>query len=294
MRFSAKDLTTVRRAYARQMLAIAGVADNPALEAAFADVPRERFIGPPPWQVVGPRGYRPVPSHDPVVVYQDVNFALSPGRGVNNGSPFLHALWLNALGPLAGARVVHVGAGTGYYSAILSRLVGDRGRILAVECDPELARLAERNLESFDNVSLVEGDGASLAFEAADAVYVNFAVARPAKTWIDALAPGGRLIFPLGAPGRRHGTSGGRHADGGGFRIERRDGGFAAAWLGRAFFVCADGVLAPLEGEREALNAAFESGGAEMVRSLRWMQPAEAGRCWFIGKGWSLSYDEVG
>ena len=108
------------------------------------------------------------------------------------------------------------------------------------------------------------------------------------------LAPGGRLIFPLGAPGRRHGTSGGRHADGGGFRIERRDRGFAAAWLGRAFFVCADGVLAPLEGEREALNAAFESGGAEMVRSLRWMQPAEAGRCWFIGKGWSLSYDEVG
>ena len=292
MIFDETRLEIVRRAYARQILAVAGVGDNPALEAAFGGVARENFIGPPPWQIVGRRGYRTLACDDPVVAYQDINFALSPGRGVNNGSPLLHAIWLNALGPLQGARVAHIGAGTGYYSAILSSLVGERGKVLAVEYDSELVERAERNLAGFENVSLIEGDGATLDFEPVDAIYVNFAVGRPADHWMDALLPGGRLIFPLGQPGRRRGTSGGRHADGGGFRIERVANGFAAAWLGPAFFVCADGVLAPSPEDREALQAAFESGGMEFVRSLRWRQPPSRDRSWFVGTGWSLAYDE--
>jgi protein-L-isoaspartate(D-aspartate) O-methyltransferase len=48
--FDEAALAIVRRAYARQMLAVAGVEDA-ALEAAFATVRRERFIGPPPWQI---------------------------------------------------------------------------------------------------------------------------------------------------------------------------------------------------------------------------------------------------
>ena len=290
--FDNTRLAIVREAYARQILAVANIVGNPALMHAFATVPREDFIGPPPWQIVGPRGYRPVASDDPVVAYQDVNFALSPGRGVNNGSPLLHAIWLNALGPLDGARIVHVGAGTGYYSAILSRLVGDRGHVLAVEFDSELVERAQRNLDGFENVSLIEGEGAALPFEPVDAIYVTFAVGRPAATWLEALRPGGRLIFPLGQPGRRRGTSGGRHGDGGGFRIERTARGFAASWLGSAFFVCADGVLAPSPEDREALHAAFEAGGMPFVRSLRWKQPPSPDRSWFIGTGWSLGYDE--
>jgi protein-L-isoaspartate(D-aspartate) O-methyltransferase len=294
MRFNESELAVIRRAYARQILALASVSANPALEDAFASIARERFIGPPPWQIVGRRGYRILPSHDPVQVYQDVLFALSPGRGVNNGSPLLHAIWLNALGPLDGARVAHIGAGTGYYSAILSRLVGDRGQVLAVECDAELVERAERNLSEFKNVSLIEGDGATLALEPVDAIYVNFAVGRPAENWVDALAPAGRLIFPLGVPGRRRGASGDRHADGAGFLIERGASGFSATWLGSAFFVSADGALAPSAEDCEPLHAAFERGGVEFVRSLRWKEPASPDRSWFIGPGWSLSYDEPG
>lgn len=284
-------LSIVRHAFARQILAVAGIADNPALEAAFAGVPRESFIGPPPWQIVTRQGYRTSASDDPVVAYQDVNFALSPGRGVNNGSPVLHAMWLDALGPLAGARVAHIGAGAGYYTAILSHLVGERGHVLAIEHDPELVERAEQNLAGCENVALVQADGATLDFEAVDAIYVNFAVGRPADRWMDALRPGGRLIFPLGQPGRRRGTSGGRHADGGGFRIERVAAGFAAAWLGQAFFVCAEGILAPSQADKQALHTAFETGGMEFVRCLRWREPAVADRSWFIGTGWSLGYD---
>lgn len=288
------ELAIIRRAYAKQMLALAGVSDNPALEEAFASVRRERFIGPPPWRIVGPRGFRTLLSDDPVPIYQDVLIALSPDRGVNNGSPMLHAMWLNALGPLEGACVAHIGAGTGYYSAILSRLVGDRGQVLAVECDRELVERAEHNLSDFENVSLIEGDGATLALEPVDAVYVNFAVGRPAENWIDALAPGGRLIFPLGVPGRRRGSSGRLHADGAGFLIERRASGFAATWLGGAFFVSAEGALAPSVDDCEPLHAAFDKGGMEFVRSLRWKEPPSPDRSWFIGAGWSLSYEEPG
>ena len=97
--FTADELKVVRRAYARQMTAVAGV-DNATIEAAFAVVPREAFLGPPPWTASSPfTGYCPLPSRDPVVVYQDLVIALDPARGVNNGSPSLHTNLLNALGP---------------------------------------------------------------------------------------------------------------------------------------------------------------------------------------------------
>ena len=115
-----------RRAYARQMLAILRL-DNRAIEAAFAAVPREAFLGPPPWTVSSPfAGYRPLAGADPVILYQDLAVALDPARGVNN-QPGLHAQLLKALGPKPCERVVHVGAGAGSYSAIVGR-AGRPGR----------------------------------------------------------------------------------------------------------------------------------------------------------------------
>ena len=191
----------VRRAYARQMLAILGV-DNPAIEAAFAAAPREAFLGPPPWTASSPfGGYRPLSGSDPVVLYQDLLIALDPARGVNNGSPSLHAKLIEALGPKPGERIVHVGAGAGYYSAILAELVGPAGQVTAVEFDAALAERAETFLSGRANVRVVHGDGARWPETPADGVYVNFAVSRPADRWIEDLARDGRLVFPLGVPG---------------------------------------------------------------------------------------------
>lgn len=93
-----------------QMLAIAGVSDDPRLEAAFAAVPRERYLGPPPWRISRWAGYLPLPAADSALAYQDVLFALSPERGVNNGSPSLHAGWLHQARIEPGERVAHLGA----------------------------------------------------------------------------------------------------------------------------------------------------------------------------------------
>jgi protein-L-isoaspartate(D-aspartate) O-methyltransferase len=229
--FSGEELAVVRRAYARQMLAILGV-DNPAIEAAFAAAPREAFLGPPPWTASSPLGgARPLSGTDPVVLYQDLVIALYPARGVNNGSPSLHAKLLEALAPKPGERGVHVGAGAGYYSAILDELVGSAGQVAAVEFDAALASCAQASLSGRTNVLVICDDGARWPETPAEGVYVNFAVSGPADRWIENLAPGGRLVFPLGVPDPQRPNSGGRHCDrGAALRIERRGEGYAARY----------------------------------------------------------------
>jgi hypothetical protein len=82
--FSGEELAVVRRAYARQMLAIVGVQDA-AIEAAFATAPREAVLGPPPWTASSRfGGARPLLGADPVVLHQDLVVALDPARGFNN------------------------------------------------------------------------------------------------------------------------------------------------------------------------------------------------------------------
>ena len=131
---SASEFDIVRRAYAWQMVGLLGLVRE-RLENAFAAVPREHFLGPEPWHVRhGQLGYVELPTNDPVYAYQDVLFALKQERGVNNGSPSLHARMMHALDPAVGSTIAHIGAGAGYYSAILARTdrsfrQGDRRRI---------------------------------------------------------------------------------------------------------------------------------------------------------------------
>ncbi len=293
--FTEREMAIVRRAYAKQMMLVSGTADDSRLEQAFAAVPRERFLGAPPWQISRPsRGYETVASHDPAVLYQDVLFALASQRGVNNGSPSLHARCLHALSLREGERVAHIGAGTGYYTALIAHLVGERGHVLAVEFDPALAELAKANLADWTNVTVIAGDGAEWPCEAVDAVYVNFSVEQPAEAWIEQLRPSGRLLFPLGVPWPKPSSWGGTHAmHGAGLCVTRQAAGFSVRWLGPAYFVCAEGRLSQPGPEREALKAAFERGGVEFVRSLVWGKSAAPERCWFTRSGWALSYDDV-
>ncbi|MDF2972528.1 MAG: hypothetical protein K0R61_2978 [Microvirga sp.] len=292
--FSQDELAVVRRAYAKQILALSGIAEDSRLEEAFAAVLRERFLGAPPWLMSRGARYEAVASHDPVVLYQDALFALASGQGVNNGSPSLHAHCLHALSLREGERVAHIGAGTGYYTALMAHLVGANGHVLAVEFDPVLAERARDNLADLSNVTVVQGDGAEWPREAVDAVYVNFAVERPAEAWIERLKQSGRLIFPLGVPRPKPSPSGGMHSlHGAGLCVTRKSTGLAVQWLGHVSFVCAEGRLSQPGEDRQALQAAFERGGMEFVRSLVWRETAPPGRCCFTGSGWALSYDEV-
>ncbi|MEF3365540.1 methyltransferase domain-containing protein [Methylocystis sp. 9N] len=199
------------------------------------------------------------------------------------------------MGPRQGERITHIGAGTGYYTAILAELIGSSGHIIAVEFDPVLAGKAAAFLADRPNVSVVVGDGAEWPQDLADGVYVNFAVARPADRWIERLAPGGRLVFPLGVIGEKGRQLGGRHSDrGAALCVERRPEGYSARVLGPASFVYAEGPLGAVDaGESARLRQSFEAGMLKEVRSLIWKLPAQEKNCWHVGDGWALSLDET-
>ena len=84
-----------------------------------------------------------------------------------------------------GEHAVHIGAGVGYYTAILRHLVGRSGRVTAIEFDEALAERLARNFRRAGNVRVVQGDGAAVDFDPADVVYVNAGVTRPPDPWLD-------------------------------------------------------------------------------------------------------------
>jgi protein-L-isoaspartate(D-aspartate) O-methyltransferase len=292
------ELRIVRRAYARQILALFNVVD-PAVEAAYAAVPRERYLGPGPWQVLRlPGGYLPTPDDDPVFIYTDSVVGLVPARHINNGQPSLHAALLANTALRAGERVVHVGAGTGYYTAILAHMVGPEGRVVAYEFDPELAARARENLAPLANVELVQGDAISAAFAAADLIYVNASVSRLPTNWIDQLSEGGRLLVPM-SPRPGFASLAGGAADPGQlarafrasavFLISRRSGAFNVRWIAPALFIPAEG--AGDDASDAALIAAYETGNARKVTRLVRGQSVPEEQRWVSGEGWCLAYE---
>ncbi|MBX5453858.1 MAG: methyltransferase domain-containing protein [Acidobacteriia bacterium] len=291
-RRSMPNLGVVRLAYARQIMAAANVAD-PALAKAIAAVPREKFLPEDePWTIARPMGEaHRLPENDPVFIYQDVEVGLRPERGLFNGSPTLHAALLHALSPQPGDHILHIGAGTGYYTAILAELVGASGRVTAIERDPELAAAAQKCLAPWANVTVVCGDGADWPHEDVSRIYVNCTVLYPAPRWLDRLSEGGRLVFPFGYS-KAGGPGAARRAERAGvLLVERRTGGFAARFLGMAHFDCAEGVLAEDEATRLALLRAFTRGGVEHIGSLLLSPAPDTPRLWLYAPRWGLSYD---
>jgi protein-L-isoaspartate(D-aspartate) O-methyltransferase len=139
-----RELGIIRAAYARQILAAARIVDNARLEAAFSATRREDFLGAGPWWILRWfRHYVTTPDADPVYLYTDDLVGIVPERHLNNGQPSLHAHLIHQASPAAGEHVVHIGTGTGYYTAIMAHLVGSSGRVTGIEYEPELAARAK-------------------------------------------------------------------------------------------------------------------------------------------------------
>ncbi len=275
-----------RRAYAAAMVGALAEPD-PALEDAFAAVPREAFMPPGRWTVLRiPGGAEELADNDPLALYPletspEVLVVLDASRGINNGSPALHAHMLHALGVRRGDSVLHLGSGTGYYSAVLAELVGRTGQVTAVEYTPHLAAQARANLAPWPWVVAKRGDAAAHPADEVDCIYVNFAVADPPPAWFAKLRPGGVAVLPLG-------TGYGRV-----LRVERIAGGFAARFLMPCGFIGAAGRLAGDVPHRARLDAAFAYGGTEAVRSLH-LGPDQPREAWFRCDRWALSPEPPG
>jgi protein-L-isoaspartate(D-aspartate) O-methyltransferase len=191
------NLEVLRRAYAEELRVAGPVRRNPRVIEAFATVPRERFLPPGPWKLHGIVSWR-TPDASPAWVYHNVLLSLDERRGINNGSPSFWAYLFDQLDLKAGERVLQVGAGTGYYTAILAELVGESGHVRAIEYDKRLAAIARKNLKPLPQVEPVHGD-ASVCDPGHDLdLIVAFAGGtHPPSLWLERLASGGRLLMPL-------------------------------------------------------------------------------------------------
>ena len=270
-----------RQAYAAEITRNAHVQD-PRIEKAFAAVPREDFVGNPPWRVGSGGLFGLTSSSDPGRLYEDVLVAIDAERGINNGQPSLHAQAIDALGLKEGEIAVQIGAGAGYYTAIIAELVGAVGRVIAYEIEPDIAARAAANLARYPQVEVRARSGVE-DLPQADAIYVNAAATHPLRAWLDALKVGGRLVFPLQAAG-----SSGAMA-----QVTRPERG--EAWPTR---LLTGVVFIPCEGAQDAemarrLDEAFRRGRTERVRSLRFGgAPTETD--WLRGDGWALSTEPAG
>jgi len=264
-----ENIDTIRARFADNICA--GIEPFPsAVRDAFLRVPREKYLGPGPWNVVTWQGYRQTTDDSAAQVYVNAAIALDFERGINNGEPQLHARMLAAAAPKAGETVVHVGAGTGYYTAILAELVGARGFVKAYEIVEAIGLMAKANLAHTTNVEVRIASGAG-AIPEANVVYVCAGATHPAIAWLEALKPGGRLVFPL-TPEK---------GSGGVLCLTRRSGdetAMDARFVSPVVFIACEGARSRSEGV--ALSSAFRGRNMMDVRTLRRDGPPDE-TCWF-------------
>jgi protein-L-isoaspartate(D-aspartate) O-methyltransferase len=167
-----------RHRYAEELRFTARLGSRAVVDA-FATVPRERFFRPGPWRLLSPMAlgeYWTTEDGDPRHLYHDVLIAIDEQRRLNNGQPSLWARMYEDLDLSNGAHVVHVGAGTGYYSAILAEIVGRAGRVTAIEIDAALAARARESLAAWPQATVAAADGFTFCpDQPADAIVVNAA-----------------------------------------------------------------------------------------------------------------------
>jgi protein-L-isoaspartate(D-aspartate) O-methyltransferase len=272
---------TAREFYAEEIEAVACIR-TPGLTAAFAAVPRERFLGPGPWVVradvdlMGPS--RTTPDADPRRVYHNLSIAIDPARRLFNGAPGFLATWIDALALEPGRRVLHVGCGTGYYSAIMGQVVGPSGSVEAIEVDTGLSERAAAALGEWPWIRARTGDG-SVHDSSFDAIVINAGVTQPLASWLDALSPQGRMILPLTVAMPPDAPIG----KGLVFLITRDGDTFGARFLTMVMIYNAVGLRDPSLERRLAQAMSTSGGGFMTVRRLRRDAHDADETCWLHG-----------
>jgi protein-L-isoaspartate(D-aspartate) O-methyltransferase len=166
---------------------------------ALASVPREQFLGKGPWRIRSDlvRNYWVTEDADPTRLYHDVLVAIDESRRLDSGLPSLWAHLLDGLNIKEGECVIQIGCGSGYYSAILSEMVGPAGKVIAIDCEEALVQQARHNLRARRNVKVIHGDGCRVILGPSDVLIIHAGFTHPLPLWLDSLRPGGRLLVPV-------------------------------------------------------------------------------------------------
>ncbi len=160
-----------------------GYLRSPAIIEAFTKIDRKDFVG------------------EANKEFAYLNQALSIGSGQTISQPLTVAFMLERLEPKTGEKILDIGAGSGWQTGLLANVVGESGKIIAIERIAELKATAEQHLAKygFQNINLVLGDGAKGFAE--EAPYDKIIAAATTKevplAWQEQLKIGGRIVAPI-------------------------------------------------------------------------------------------------
>jgi protein-L-isoaspartate(D-aspartate) O-methyltransferase len=174
------DAKALRTRMVAEQVAGRGI-DDPRVLAAMAEVPRHLFV----------------PDADLATAYADRPLAIGYGQTVSQ--PYVVALITSLADLDAGDRVLEIGTGSGYHTAVLSRVAG---QVFSIEIIEPMAREAARRLARLGapNVELRVGDGYQGWAEQGpfDAIVLTAAPPKIPQPLIDQLKVGGRMVVPVG------------------------------------------------------------------------------------------------
>jgi len=245
-----------------------GGATNPLVRRALATVARERFYGPGPWRfatrdpmaALSPT-YVTTEDDQPARIYRNASIPLDETRQLLSGHPGLVARYLDLLDIRPGQHVIHLGSGTGYYTALLAELVGPGGRVDATEADEALARQAQVNLAHCRQVTVQHTTEATGVHASAHAILMSFGVTHLESAWLDRLCDGGCLLVSLTVPLNPSQGMGVL------FKITRAGGEFNAQFVQPTAGFSGVGVRDPAMAQ--ALAQALQSGSILQVTRVR-------------------------
>lgn len=177
------DFAALREEMVARQIAARGIVDERVL-AAMRAVPREAFVS------------------EALAAYAYDDSPLPIGAGQTISQPYIVALMIEAAAIAPGAKVLEIGAGSGYAAAVIGRIAGE---VIAIERHAELAARAAERVRRLGchNVRILAGDGSGGLPEAApfDAILAAASGSHVPDALKRQLAIGGVLVMPVGAPG---------------------------------------------------------------------------------------------
>ena len=136
----------------------------------------------------------------------ELNEALPIGRGQTISQPLVVAFMLELLKPEKGDKILDIGSGSGWTSALLAHIVGKEGKIIAIEIIPELTEFGKKNVEKYNFVEkgivkFVCADGSKGYQNEApfDKILASASAREIPKAWKKQLKIGGRIVTPIGS-----------------------------------------------------------------------------------------------
>jgi len=136
----------------------------------------------------------------------ELNIALPIGFGQTISQPLTVAFMIELLQPKRGEKILDIGSGSGWTTALLAQIVGEKGKVVALEIVPELKKMGEKNVAKYsfvkkETVKFILGDGSKGYEKEApyDKILASASGNNLPLNWKKQLKIGGKIVCPIGS-----------------------------------------------------------------------------------------------